>query len=476
MNKILKKVSLSMFGLAMLNVAAVMSLRGLPMMAETGLTMIFYLLVASLCFLLPVSLISAELATTWPGAGGVYRWVKLAFGPRWGFLAIWLQWIQNVIWYPTILAFAASAFAYLFLKPELSNNNYYTVAFILIVYWSATLLSFTGLKFTSRFTSIGVLLGTIIPGVFIIGLGIAWYISGEPLQFLQEPIHWIPSFSHFSNIAFLAGIVLLFAGMEVGAVHVIDLKNPKRDYPKSVFLSMIIIITIFVLGSLAVSAVLPKADISLTAGIMEAFNKILHVYNISWLLPIIGFLVSFGAVAGVMAWITGPSKGLLATAKNGEIPPFLAHVNKNGVQTHILIIQAIIVSALSSLYLIMSNVSIAFFLLSSITIVLYLIMYFMLFIAGIRLRYSQADVPRAYKVPGGNFGMWALAGIGIIAVVFAFMVGFIPPEQLKVASPALYVGFIIGGLIVFVGAAIVIHAAKKPEWLQHPNVSKENEE
>lgn len=471
-----KNPFVSMFGLAMLNVAAVLSLRGLPLMAEAGLVMIFYLLFASLFFLLPVSLISAELATAWPGPGGVYRWVKTAFGSKWGFLAIWLQWIQNVIWFPTVLAFAASAFAYFFLKPELANNNLYTAIFILVVYWSATFVSFAGIKVAGTITTVGVILGTLLPGVFIILLGALWILNGNPISFMHSSTHFLPDFSHFSDLAFLAGIVLLFAGMEVGAVHVMDLKNPQKEYPQAAFLAMFIIVVIFTLGSLSVATVLPATDISLTAGIMEAFQKMLALYHISWLLPIVGFLVAFGTLGGVLAWIAGPSKGLLATAKNGEIPPYLAHTNKKGIQTHILFIQALIVTALTSLYLIMDNVSIAFFLLSAMTVTLYLLMYLLLFASGIRLRYTRPNVKRSYEVPGGNFGMWCIGGVGILAVLFAFIIAFFPPEALQIATPALYVGVVCGGLILFVGAAFIIQACKKPSWTQHQEANIETGE
>lgn len=465
-----KKHMLSMFALAMLNVAAVMSLRGLPMMADTGLLMIFYLLFASLLFLIPSALVSAELATGWPESGGVYRWVSEAFGSKWGFVAIWLQWIQNVIWYPTVLAFAAAALAYLFGEPHLANNNVYTASIILLTYWGATFITFSGLRVAGSVTMAGVIFGTILPGLFIIVLGFFWAVTGHPLAFMQVPIHFFPNFSNFSNVAFLASIVLLFAGMEVGAVHVRELKDPKKDYPRAVFLATAIIIFIFVLGSLSVAAVIPAKKLSLTAGVMEAFGAMLKVYHLRWLLPIMGFFIAFGSLGGVLAWIAGPSKGLLATAKNGEIPPFLAHTNKKGMQTHILLIQAIIVSVLASLYLIMNNVSNAFFLLSAMTITLYLVMYMLLFAAGIRLRYSQPNVPRSYKIPGGNIGMWLVAGVGFLAVVFAFCVGFVPPATLQVGTPILYVGLVVAGLVVFVSAPLIIHACKKPSWLEHPNV------
>ena len=476
---IVKRASLSAFGLAMLNVAAVMSLRGLPMMAKEGLTMVFYLLFAALLFLLPVSLVSAELATGWPDSGGVYRWVKEAFGTRWGFTAIWLQWIQNVIWYPVQLAFAGAALAYVFGKPELASNNYYTVAVILIVYWTATFINFKGMKLAGKLTSIGVIGGVLVPGALIIILGILWMVLGNPIEFLAiEPgkqLSVIPDFSSLKNIAFLAGIVLLFAGMEVGAVHVKELENPKKEFPKGVFLAMFIILIVFTLGSMSIAAVLPPGKISLSAGILQAFKDMLNNFHLGWLLPIISLCVAFGAVAGVMAWIAGPSKGLLATAKDGALPPFLQHTNKNGIQTHILIVQGLIVTGLSMLYLVMKHVSTAFFLLTAMTVTLYLVMYILLFGTAIKLRYSQPHVERAYKVPGGNMGIWLVAGIGLLSVLFAIVVGFFPPAQLPISNPAIYVLFIAAGLIVFIAAPLIIIAIRKPGWVSKEPIDTENQ-
>ncbi len=465
MNGAPKKHYLSIFVLGMMNVAVVMSLRGLPMMAKEGLPMIFFLLFASLLFLIPVSLVSAELATGWPEDGGVYRWVSEAFGSNWGFTAIWLQWIQNVIWYPTVLAFAAAALSYMFIDPSLAGNKLFNVAIILIVYWGATFINFRGMKSSGRLTTAGVLGGTIFPGILIIVLGVLWVTGGHPISFEATSHSIFPDFSNFNSIAFLAGIVLLFAGMEVGAVHVRELREPKKQFPKAIFLAMFVIIIIFTLGSLSIAAVLPQANISLTAGIMQAFKDMLHLYHLDWLLPVLGFLAAFGAIGGVTAWIAGPSKGLLATAKNGDLPPFLQYTNKNGIQTHILYVQGIIVTLITLVYLLMPNVSSAFFLLTALTAILYLIMYFILYITAIKLRYSKPDVHRSYKVPGGNFGMWMVAGAGILAVVFACIVGFFPPSQLKTGSPAFYVLFLIGGCIIFIGAPLIIHKMKKPEWM-----------
>jgi len=459
-----KSKSISVFVLAMMNVAVIMSLRGLPLMAKEGLPMIFFLLFSAIIFLIPTSLIAAELATAWPGGGGVYRWVREAFGNSLGFLAIWLQWIQNVIWYPTVLSFAAGALSYLFLAPELANNKLFNICIILGVFWGATIVNLRGIKASGWLTTAGVIAGTIFPGILIIVLGIVWISLGRPIEFLQVHESIFPNMSNFSNIAFLAGVLLLFAGMEVSAVHANEVKDPKKDYPKSIFLATLIIIVIFSLGALSIGAVLPQHHISLNAGIMQAFRDFLHIFHMDWLLPVIGLLVAFGAIGGVTAWIVGPSKGLFATSNIGDIPPFLEHLNKHKVPSRILYIQGGVVTALAFLYLFMPNINSAYFLLSALTVILYLIMYLLMYAAAITLRYKQPKVKRPYKIPGGIFGMWFVGIIAILGALFAIVVGFFPPSQLTVGSPVFYVLFLIIGTLFFSIIPFIIIHFRKPSW------------
>jgi len=106
------RTQLGLFSLTMINVAAIASLRDLPQMAEYGVGCIFFYLLAGLVFFMPVSLVAAELTTGWPQKGGVYVWVKEAFGKSHGFAAVFIQWFQNLCWYPVVLTFAAAAFAF----------------------------------------------------------------------------------------------------------------------------------------------------------------------------------------------------------------------------------------------------------------------------------------------------------------------------------------------------------------------------
>ena len=88
--------------IALISLAAVLTLRGMPTVAEYGWSSIAFYILGALFFFIPLALVSAELATGWPRAGGLYAWVKQAFGERSGFLAVWFEWVENIVWFPTV--------------------------------------------------------------------------------------------------------------------------------------------------------------------------------------------------------------------------------------------------------------------------------------------------------------------------------------------------------------------------------------
>lgn len=91
-------------------------------------------------------------------------------------------------------------------------------------------------------------------------------------------------------------------------------------------------------------------------------------------------------------------------------------------------------------------------------------LYLMLYAAAIRLRYTHPELPRSFRIPGGNAGMWAVAGTGFAAVAFALVLSFVPPAQLPVGSPGMYVGLVAAGLVVFTGAPVLLGRLAKPSW------------
>ena len=189
--------------LAMINIIAVANLRGIPFSAKLGTNVLYYYAIAAIAFYIPTALITAELATAWPNRGGIYVWVREAFGEFSGFLTIWLQWIYNVVWYPTILTFVAANVATI-IDPQLAHNAVYTWSVITVLFWLCTLLNYHGLKFSSAISTIGTILGTVVPMMMIMILGGLWYMQhGSPHLVTPAQTSTFGSMDHLTFFSFI---------------------------------------------------------------------------------------------------------------------------------------------------------------------------------------------------------------------------------------------------------------------------------
>ncbi len=440
-----KKV-LGFFQLVMINVIAVDSIRSLPFAAEYGLSLVFFYVLAAIGFFIPSALVSAELGTGWPTTGGIYVWVREAFGKKMGFVVIWLNWIYNIAWFPTIMALIAGTAAYFF-NPEFSNNKIYMVSCILVIFWGATLLNCLGMKVSSAFSTVGALIGTIFPMLFIIALGLIWMFQGKPLQIDTSWNAIVPDFKNTGNLAFLTNVLFGLLGLEMSATHAAEIRNPQKDYPRALFVSVVIILGTIILSSLAIAVVVPKQSLSLVTGTMQAFAVFVNGFGIPWLIYLIAGFIILGGMSGAAAWIIGPTKGLMVASHDGSLPKILGKTNRHGVPVNILILQAIIVSLLSLAFIFMPTVNSSFWILSAITAQLALLVYIGLFAAGLKLHYHKPEVVRSFRVPGKKIGMWSVCGIGIISCIIVILLGFLPPDQAGIKNLFLYELILIGGMI-----------------------------
>ncbi|MGY4398837.1 putative glutamate/gamma-aminobutyrate antiporter [Sphingomonas sp. UYAg733] len=461
------KVVIGMLAFAIMNVTTIVSLRGMPAQAEYGMASIFYYLFAAIVFLIPVSLVAAELAAAFPKQGGVFRWIGEAFGPRWGFAAIYYQWQAIVIWFPTVLIFAAAALAYIWWPPTfdqaLANNKLYTIVVLLAVYWSVTLFTFRGMASSTRLSSLGGLFGTIIPGAILIGLGVAYLVSGKPMH-LDFGSSLIPDFSNFHSMVLAASVFLYFAGMEMQAVHVKDLANPTRNYPLSVLIATVMVVVIFVLGTLAVGAVVPREAIDINRGLLVTYNALWASFGLPWLGNVMAAMLAFGVLGQVSVIVAGPSTGLLAVGKAGYLPNLLQKTNAHGMPVAILLLQGLLVTLLCIAFSVLPSVESAYQLLSQMATIIYLVMYVLLYVAAIRLRYSQPHRVRPFRIPGGIVGMWFVGLVGLAGAVVALGFSFIPPAQISTGNPVLYIGTLMAGSALFLAIPFLIYAFHKPEW------------
>ena len=464
-----KSFKLSVMTLAIMNITAVVSLRGLATEAIYGLASAFYYLFAAVVFLIPTSMVAAELAAMFANKqGGVFRWVGEAFGAKAGFLAIWLQWIQSTIWYPTVLTFGAVSIAFIGFNPTadaaLASNRLFTLVVVLAIYWIATFISLRGLSWVGKVSKWGGIIGTIIPAALLIILAVIYLATGGHNNLnMQES--FLPDLSNFNNIVLASSIFLFYAGMEMMGIHVMEVDNPKRNYPRAIIIGSLVTVIIFILGTFSLGIVVPAKDISLTQTLLIGFDNYFHYLRMSWMGPIIAIALVFGVLAGVLTWVSGPSKGIFAVGRAGYLPPFFQRTNSRGVQRNILLIQGVIVTILGMLFVVMPSVQSFYQILSQLTVLLYLIMYMLMFSAAITLRYKYPKLERPFRLGArGNALMWVLGGLGFCGSLLAFVLSFIPPSQIAVGSSAVWYSVLIVGAIIFVGIPFIIYAMRKPEW------------
>lgn len=449
------KPTMSVLALVMINVIAIDSLRNIPMSATYGFSLLFYYLAAALLFFIPGALVSAELTTGWPQAGGIYIWVREAFGKPAAFTVIFIQWIYNICWYPTILSFLAATLAYI-INPKLANNIWYMLGVIITTYWLITIITLQGIKFSSALSTITAVIGTLVPMIFIIILGAIWLIQGNPTNIEFSFKSFLPELK-LTNMVLLTGVLYSLVGIEMSAVHAQDVKNPKRDYPRALYYSTIIILFSLTLASLAVATVVHNSKLNLVTGLLDAFSLFFIEFHLTWLIPIIAGLIIIGAIGGVGAWMIGPTRGLLIAAQDGCMPTFLQKVNAKNMPITILIIQGVIFSLICLIFLLMPTINSSFWILSNLTSQLALSCYIFIFAAAIKLRYKHPEIKRAYQIPAGTIGIWVVGGAGILTSLFIILVGFIPPSQVVIGNLKFYEAFLIFGGVGFYLIPLVIY-------------------
>ncbi len=456
------KNKIRLFTLIMISSALVISVRNLPTEAETGMHMIFFALVAAIGFFIPVALVSAELATLLPKNGGIFTWVQEAFGNRLGFVSVWLQWSYMMIGSIPMLYFIGGSLAFVFL-PALVHDKLFMAMIVLIVIWGATLFNLRGLKASGKVSTYGFLLGVLVPGVLIIIFGLVYMLKGNPLHLdmTLSAKNIIPDLSKLTTLVLLVGFMRTFTGIEVSASHANEVKNPKRNYPLAILVVVLLALTINILGSLSVAIVVPQQQISLASGLMEAFKIFFTQFHLGWLVVILGVLTAIGAIGEITTWTIGPVKGVHESAKTGALPKFFNKENKKGMPTRLLFVQATVISIIGCGLLFLPKLNTAFWMANAIACCIYFFMYAMMILACLKLRYTMPKAKRAYKIPGGWFGIWLVSLVGLGTLTFGFIIAFLPPAQLHVTDATAYLTLTIGGITTLLLIPFIIFALRR---------------
>ena len=418
---------ISLLSLVMITVVSVDSIRNLPAAAKFGEILITFYVLGALFFLIPTALISAELAATFRTSAGIYTWVKTAYGERMGLMAIWLQWIENVIWYPTILSFVVGAFAYI-ISPTSLQNPYIIALAIVGVFWLLTFINLRGIETSAWFSNFCSIAGLIIPMLLIIYLGIEWVWMGKPLAIHITTSGLIPDMHNSQMWVSLTAIMLSFSGVEIATVHANDVENPQRVFPAALAYASLIILSTLICGSLSIALVIPESKINLITGILQAFEIFFSTHHLSSCLPFVAITLAIGATGGVSNWIIAPTKGLYFAAVDGNLPAICAKQNSHDAPVTLLIAQAIIVTIIAGIFVLIPDVNQSYWLLTVIATQLYMVMYLIMFFAYLRIKKNHMH-SRYFSVPGGRVGAYIVAIMGMIGCSVTLYVSLIPPES-----------------------------------------------
>ena len=454
------KKSLTMMGFYALTVAMTMDLHIYPAFAQSGFSLVFFLLVGAILWFIPTALVAAEMATVedWE-AGGIYVWVKNTLGERLGFAAVFFQWLQVTVGFIAMLYFILGALAAATGWTALGTDPATKTFAAIVIFWVMTFMQFRGAQIAERMGGIGMIVGIAIPTIILVILAVLFLTTGGQSATPITSAALIPDFAKIATLVVFVSFMLSYMGVESSASYVNDLQNPGRNYPIAMILMAVTAIVLNTIGGMSVALTIPRDQISLNSGIIDALNALLaHVgITANIVANIIALMIAFGVLSQIAGWIVGPARGIYMAAQQGLLPTIFRKVNQHDVPIILIVAQGIIVSGwILILTLGGGGNNLSFLIAIALTVCIYVAAYVLMYAAYFKLITKQKNLKRKYQVPGGVIGKFLFAGLGLITSMLALFISFVPPAGLAQGQSTTYLLILI---VCFVVALIL------PFWI-----------
>ena len=397
--------------------------------AAIGNTQYFWWILLLVCFCLPYGMITAELGTTYPSEGGMYDWVKRAFGPKWAGRVAWNYWINFPLWISSLAVAVTDIIAGMF-GVELSIVTLLCIQLLYI--WFVT---FLGTKRVGESKYI-VNLGTVFKVVLLLGIGAlgiyAFISTGHSANPITSAKDLFPGLN-LSDLSFVSIILFNFMGFEVVGTWANDMDDPKKQIPKALIIGGLLMAFFYVLPATGFNVALPANADWIGAGaeiVVDVLNALfatvgLGASSIKVLVIIAGCMFVYTFIANIASWSFGVNEVAKYAAEDGSLPKAFTKTNKEGVPYMASIINGIVASIIVIAGIIASFVSESFeagfslfFCLSWITL---LVGYIPMFLAFLKLRKTDKDAKRPYKVPGGNVMIHVAAIVPFVILILGVL-------------------------------------------------------
>jgi len=428
------------------NITAIVGLRWLTTAGRIGPASLVLWVIAMVIFFLPSAMAVRELADIDPGEGGIYRWATRAFGPRHGFLAGWGYWVNNLVYYPSLLLTSGAIVAYVggpgFV--HLAENKWFIAAFSLGNLWIAVGLNLVGLRVGKWVQNLGAY-GTWLPAAIFVLLALwSFATHGSATPFTAAAL--VPAHLDLPLLSLFATMTFAFAGLELAPTLGDEIRDPVATLRRGIVLSGIGVVVMYVLGTAAMLVALPAETVSVTNGMPQATATLVERLGAPWLAPaaaLVALLLTLGNLGGVGAWIAGTARIPFVAGVDRVLPPAFGKVHPRWQTPYVaLLVQGGVATVFVVAGLAGSTVHDAYLALVDTTIVLFFIPYLYLFAAYLRLRRE--------RTPLGQAAGWA----GLVAVLLSIGLAFVPAAD--VANPLAFEAKVVGGVVGFMGAGLVL--------------------
>ncbi|MBE5993346.1 MAG: APC family permease [Paenibacillaceae bacterium] len=387
--------------------------------AAIGNSQYFWWIFLLITFLLPYGLISSELGTTYEGDGGMYDWVSKAFGNKWGGRVAWYYWINFPLWMASLALMFPNVISLLTgTEMGLVPSLLIELAFV----WIIVLISFNSIC-DSAWILNGAAAIKILIAVTLGILGIYGAVThGVANEYTLSSM--LPKFD-LNSLSYISVILFNCLGFEVVCTFAGDMENPKKQIPQSIIAGGLVIAAIYIFMAFGIGVAIPSDQISTSTGLVASVQILTgSTRGVIVIAVAIGFLLTlFG---NMISWSLGVNNVAAYSAENGDMPRVFKIRSK---KTNMPIGSAVMNGLVASLVLIiapfMPNEDL-FWSFFALNLVMFLLSYLPVFPAFIKLRKTDADTERPFKVPGSPLFLKILASLPMILIVIALIFTAIP--------------------------------------------------
>ncbi len=400
-------------------------------------------------FFVPQALMCAELASAYPSDGGMGEWVKIAYGTKYGFMVSWLHWTALIFWYASFLTFFAINFTYMIGKPELANNKILVLGMSLAIIWLLSFASMRGMEFGKYFTSAGSL-GSTIPTVCLIVMAFLAIVvlKKAPSASVYTVQTMTPRLNANSLVA-ISGITFAYTGAELTANFCSEMKNPQKDYPRAIMIAAAVVCILYVVGSIAMTMLLPTSKIFAYTGTLDALVAACDLLNVpQFFVQIIALGITLSILGALVLYISQPTKMLFGQAEQGVFPEKLTKNNEHGIPEKAILMQAVLVSVLLAGVALFPAVETIYNVLVTMTALTSLFPYVILFMSYIKIKRKKEDVEGLYQMTRNKKWGIFLGYMELVICVVAIVCSALPVMTTTKENIIYETELIGGGLLV----------------------------